>query len=645
MATTKTETVTGGGSTATINNPDGSTTTTKYDINGKVLSSSTTPIPSGQTFTDGTNATIVYGVDYGKSTNGGWCVFDNEVKVVCHVNGCDPIDIVSEWKYLNSAKHRAWYARAGYTPGLWTDTNKNGVELSPISDIPDNMKKLATGITQPDPEKGKIVKEEVKIVTKTDAEGVKSNGVVKTTTLEGSDGKKTVVVVNTLAGTKTVAKQTSGSGLAGLISLINAIGTVSSIIAGIKSFATSVGGGASSNSGSLGTSSYEGGPSQFLAIITTNDGQSYLIDKNDLPPETVAKLEQAEAAVNDCNYRPEDCCPTDPNTPTISSTYDPGCSLIDYTGSDSPGGSLVGALSLFNSAKNIGDTLNAIDSFISAMDYSTLEPHAGEGDNGKSSFANCIPKIPSFASLLSKLGTIDIPKIPELPKLPGIPSMDDALGFIGDLLPTLPKIPTLPEISKMLGLDNLKCPPGPEDTDKDKVSIFKAFDEAQKAKSTFDSLKNGDVAMNVIGLLMAQQCTSDTGKGRIDPVTKKPIFDKTPEKIKSTCVNNMETLKKLKDDVATVEKLVQIVGNAKGDPMQALVNYDLLQKNQYAYLNNEPYKPSELQMAADAIGYAEDATCIFGSFAENPLQALVDYEKLQTKQAQEVEADKIRFGL
>lgn len=658
MATiTTTDTVTtGGGSTTRTSNADGSTTTTVKDASGKVVSTNTTPIsatttefvPPETADPNGPKGKIKYGEQYFLSDSNSWFVFDDSIRGLLLANGANPKDIATSWFWINQAKSRSWFEMQGSKYTTWTSTQKGSWTMKPISEITPDMREIDMSIVvlkiKP-PESGKIVKEDVKLVSKTDGDGNKSTGVIKTTVHEDSDGKQTTVVVNTLDGTKTVAekKESLAAGIKKLTDLINAIGTVSSIISGIKSLAS--GGGISSVSGGsyAGSGSYVGGPSS-LVIITTNDGQSYLIDKNDFPTDTIAKLEAHEAKINDCNYIPDYCCPTDPKMPTISTTYDPGCTLIDYTNQSSPAGSLLAALSLFNSAKSPEDTFTAIESVISALDYSKLEPHSGPGDSGQATFANCIPKIPSFASLLGKLGQTKLPKIPTIPKLPGLEGLLDSTG-ITDLLNKIPEIPKMPDISKILGLDNLKCPPGPEDLDKDNVSILQAYNEAKKAKSTFDQLQNGDVAMNVIGLLMAQQCTSNTGKGRIDPVTGKPIFDKTPEDVKDTCVQNMETLKNLKNDINTVRAITNIVSMAKDDPMKALIAYDLLQKNQYADINNEPYEGSPLQMIADSIGYAEDANCIFGSFKENPLQALVDYEKLKTKQAQQEEADKIRFGL
>ena len=74
-----TTTVTGGNSTQNKINADGSVTTTVYDSNGKVLSSSISPNQSNITST--TKSTIEYGLDYAKDTTGKWNVFDNSIMV------------------------------------------------------------------------------------------------------------------------------------------------------------------------------------------------------------------------------------------------------------------------------------------------------------------------------------------------------------------------------------------------------------------------------------------------------------------------------------------------------------------------------------------------------------------------------------
>ena len=391
-----TTTVTGGNSTQNKINADGSVTTTVYDSNGKVLSSSISPNQSNITST--TKSTIEYGLDYAKDTTGKWNVFDNSIMVICHVNGMNPMDIVNEWKYLHSGANRTWAQNAGEQHGVWTETNKNGILLVPITDIPDELKKISIGIVQPDLEKtGKIVSEDVKLVN---IEGKK--GVVKTTIHEDANGNQITVVVNTAAGTKSKSPVKKPDGLANLINIINSIGTISSVVAGIKSFT-------STNSGSSASSS-------SLTLITDSSGQSYLVDSDSIPPDSLKKI---NSAVSQCN----DVCCGDSYFSYSQPQYDLGCSLTNFTSNTSQGNSLIGSLSMFNKADGPAEVLSSIDWAISALDYSTLEPHAGEGDNGRASFANCIPKMPSFASLLSKLGKIDIPKLPTLPALPGIPDI------------------------------------------------------------------------------------------------------------------------------------------------------------------------------------------------------------------------------
>lgn len=557
------------------------------------------------------NVIIKYGTDFAKSslTHRYYIINDNKIQ---WVDGLDAKDIVAKYKYVKSFVGRGM---ASSISAYLMD--KSEVTPSPESEIPDDIKQIDTGIIIPDPKKGKIVKEETKLV---EIDGKK--GVIKITVYEAPNGDQTTVTINTATGTETISPPKKKDGLKNLINIINAVGTASSIISGIKSFTSK-----KNTSGSNAIAS--------VLLLTDSSGESYLVDPNSLSDEALAKLNKKRTL----DVENGKVCPRITDSDEYSN-YDPGCSLTNYLPSESPAGSLFAALSMFNGAKGPADVFSALDWTVKALDYSKIEPHAGEGDNGKASFANCIPKIPSFASLLSKLGQINIPKIPTLPSLPGIP-LDDLLGFI----PELPELPKMPDISKILGLDNLKCPPGPEDIDKDKVSILEAFKEADKAKSLYDSVKSGNVAQNVIGVLMAQQCTKTTGGGRIDKITGKPIFDENPEEINQRCISNMETLKNLSNDLNTIDKLKGIVANAKDNPLKALIDYDLLQKNQYNDINNTAYTPSSLQRIADAVTFAEDSACIFGSFKSNPLEALVKYEKLQTLQEQQTEVDKIKYGL
>jgi hypothetical protein len=478
---------------------------------------------------------------------------------------------------------------------------------------------------------GKIISEKVQFIQVGDKKGI-----IKTTIYEDNKGTRVTVVINTVSGTRSILPIKKPAGIDDVVSLLNTISTVKGIIAAVsrKDMLSTAAGNPSSDSsmlslsdlmsvsgalGDIGTYGSSETPNPDTIVI---DGLIFAKEGGSACP--TGRFEVPQGYTNDVTG--------------IGVDASSNCDKYGLLAIESPGGSLLGALSLFNSATNAADKLSSVDSFIDALDFSTIEPHPHAGDSGKASFANCIPKIPDMMSIISKLtklSGVKIPKLPELPDIPGLPSILGVLGKINALIDKIPKIPTMEEIEKFLGIDNLKCKPGPEDSDSTKISIFKSLDEINKAKQTITDIQRGNVAQNIIGTLLVAEAGANT---RIDPITGKPVFDSMPEKLQQESLDRIASLKTLSSDINTVGKLIDIAGQAKDDPLGALISYDELQKNPLEWNGSgNPHTLSDLRAISDTLQYGKVESCIMGKFKNNPLEALTLYEKLKSRQTQDAE--------